>query len=82
MWLSLYIYLFRKAYRLINSWAWRGKVEPEEAKQRTDEPLGLAEWEVEIEPQRESRLDGQVRVTAPAASPADRRRSPGPDSFL
>ena len=28
MWLSLYIYLFRKAYRLINSWAWRGKVEP------------------------------------------------------
>ena len=28
MWLSLYIYLFRKAYGLINSWAWRGKVEP------------------------------------------------------
>ena len=28
MWQSLYIYLFRKAYRLLNAWSWRGKFEP------------------------------------------------------
>jgi hypothetical protein len=60
----------------------RGEVEPDEAKQRTDEALGLAEREVEHEPQRERRLNGEVGVSALAATPAVRRRSPGPDSIF
>ena len=41
----------------------RGEVERHHRKKRVQKPLGLAERQVEDEPERQGRFDGQVSTT-------------------
>ena len=56
-----------------------GEVEAHHPEERMQEPLGLTEWQVEEETQRQCGLDGDVGVLPLPSPSADARGLPGGD---